>query len=92
MSNLLSGSPALASTGGWTLGLVIGFSIVVVVVVLVSMILTYAHRIAEQASTGIGGMGAAFDNTETVWALRDINRSTTGIWRSAQAARKVLGG
>jgi hypothetical protein len=66
--------------------------VVAVVVFLVMTILTYAYRIAAQAVTGQHAMRAAKTNTDAVWRLRDINRSTTGVWRAAESARKALGG
>lgn len=92
MSNLLLGGPPLASTGGWWLGIGIGLTIVVVVVVLVMTIITLAAKIANQATAGSRGMLDAYANTNAVWRLRDINRSTSGIWRAAETARKVLEG
>jgi glycerol-3-phosphate acyltransferase PlsY len=92
MSNLLLGGPAIASTGGFWLGIAIGLTIVVVVVVLVMTIITLASKIAGQATAGSRGMLDAYANTNAVWRLRDVNRSTTGIWRAAQSARKVLEG
>lgn len=89
---LLGGGPALASTGGMWLGTAIGLVIVVLVVVLVMTIITLAHKIAGQAASGSRGMLDAYANTNAVWKLRDINRTTTGIWKSAQTARKVLEG
>jgi len=82
----------LASTGGFYLWVGVGVGVVAVVVILVLTILVYAHRIAAQALDGTQGMKAATANTQSVWMLRDINRSTTGIWRAAESARKVLGG
>lgn len=92
MSTLSLGGPALASTGGLWIGIVIGLVIVVVVVVLVMTIITLAHKIAGQATAGRQGMVEATGNTMAVWGLRDINRSSTGIWRAAESARKVLEG
>jgi hypothetical protein len=92
MSNLLLADPVLASVRGWWTGIIIGVIIVAVVVFLVMTIITQAHKIAGQASLGSRGMLDAYANTMAVWGLRDINRSTTGIWRSAEAARKVLEG
>ena len=86
------GDPALASVAGWWLGIGIGLAIVVVVVILVMTIITLAHKIAGQATTGSRAMLDAYSNTMAVWRLRDINRNTSGIWRSAQTARKVLEG
>ncbi len=84
--------PVIASTTGWTIGLGIGFAVVVVVVIFVSLILMYAHRIADQAAVGIPAMDRVRENTQAVWKIQDINRSTTGIWKAAEEARRVLGG
>lgn len=92
MSNLLLADPVLASVRGWWTGIIIGVIIVAVVVFLVMTIITQAHKIAAQAATGSRGMLDAYANTQAVWGLRDINRSTTGIWRAAEDARKVLEG
>jgi len=92
MSNLLLADPALATVKGWYIGILIGVTIVAVVVFCVMTIITQAHKIAGQASLGSRGMLDAYANTMAVWKLRDVNRSTTGIWRSAETARKVLEG
>ncbi len=89
---LILGEVPLASTGGWWLGIIIGIVIVALVVILVMTIITQAHKIAEQATVGSRGMLDAYANTMAVWRLRDVNRSTTGIWRAAESARKVLEG
>ncbi|MGI9098636.1 MAG: hypothetical protein ACR2H2_09145 [Solirubrobacteraceae bacterium] len=81
-----------ASFTGWWIGISIGFAVVVVVVILVAMILTYAARIRDQAQDGIGRMDMARSNTNPVWRIQEINVSSTGIWRSAQKARKLLEG
>jgi hypothetical protein len=36
-------------------------------------------------------MDEARETTLPVWRLQDINRSATGMWRSAEAVRKLLG-
>lgn len=77
---------------GWWIGLGIGFAIVGVVVVLVALILTYAARIADQARDGIERMDLVRSSTLPVWGLQDINVSASGIWRAAEAARKILQG
>jgi uncharacterized membrane protein len=81
-----------ASFTGWWVGISIGFAVVVVVVILVAMILTYAARIRDQAQDGIGRMDMARANTDSVWRIQEINVSATGIWRSAEKARKLLEG
>ncbi len=92
MRNLLLADPVIASVDGWWTGIIIGVIIVAVVVFLVMTIITQAHKIAQQAALGSRGMLEAYDNTMAVWELRDINRSTTGIWRAAESARKILEG
>lgn len=92
MSYLMLAGPALASTRGWWLGIIIGVTIVTVIVILAMTIITLATKIGRQATDGSEGMLAAYSNTMPVWYLRDINRSATGIWRSAETARKVLEG
>jgi hypothetical protein len=82
----------LLTTGGFWLGIVLGVIVVLLVVILVMTIITLAHKIAQGANKGIAGMKAATNNTMAVWGLRDINQSTTGIWRAAETARKVLEG
>jgi uncharacterized membrane protein len=81
-----------ASFMGWWVGISIGFAVVVVVVILVAMILTYAARIRDQAQDGIGRMDMARANTDSVWRIQEINIAATGIWRSAEKARKLLEG
>lgn len=92
MSNLLLADPALASVRGWWTGIIIGVTIVAVVVFLVMTIIIQAHKIAQQAAAGSRGMLDAYANTMAVWDLRDINRSTTEIWRAAESARMTLEG
>jgi hypothetical protein len=81
-----------ASFTGWWVGASIGFAIVVVVALLVALILMYAARIRDQAIDGIARMDMARSNTDPVWRLQDINVSASGIWRSAERARKLLEG
>jgi hypothetical protein len=81
-----------ASFTGWYIGTSIGFAVVTVVALLVAMILMYAARIRDQAIEGIARMDMARSNTDPVWRLQDINVATSGIWRSAEKARKLLEG
>ena len=81
-----------ASFTGWWFGVGIGFAVVVVVVILVSFILTYAARIRDQAEEGIWRMDIARSNTNSVWRIQEINGAASGIWRSAERARRILEG
>ena len=75
---------------GWYVGIGVGFLVVVVVVILVAMILMQAARIGNQALEGIERMDEARESSLGVWDMRTINASFTKIWRSAEAARKIL--
>ncbi len=75
---------------GWYIGLITGFAIVVVVVILVGTILMYASRIADQAKDGIGRMDEARATTLPIWELQDLNVSATGIWKAVESTRPVL--
>ena len=75
---------------GWYVGLGVGFLVVVVVVILVAMILMQASRIGQQALEGIERMDQARESSLAVWDLQRMNGSITSIWRSAEAARKIL--
>ncbi len=77
---------------GWYIGLGIGFLVVSVVVVVVATILTLASRIGSQARMGIEAMDEAREATLPVWEIQKINSSATAIWRTAERARKLLGG
>jgi hypothetical protein len=81
-----------ASFTGWWIGASIGFAVVTVVALLVALILMYAARIRDQAIEGIERMDMARSNTDPVWRLQDINGAVTGIWRSAEKARRILEG
>jgi len=81
---------ARESLTGWYVGLIIGFTIVAVVVVLVAIILTYAARIADQAKEGIGSMDSARSTTLPVWELQHVNVAITGIWKAAESGREIL--
>ena len=75
---------------GWYLGIGVGFIVVVVVVILVAMILMQAQRIGGQALEGIELMDQARESTLPVWEMQKINASATSVWRSAEAARRIL--
>ncbi|MGI8622769.1 MAG: hypothetical protein ACR2NB_04605 [Solirubrobacteraceae bacterium] len=90
VSKQIQGLPTESHTG-WFVGLGIGFGIVAVVVVLVAAILTYAARIGDQARDGIERMDDARASTLPIWNLQQLNSSATGIWRSAESVRHILG-
>lgn len=92
LNAVLAAATRSETYAGWYIGLGIGFLIVTVVVILVGMILSQASRIGHQALDGIELMDEARDASLPVWDLQLINVSATGIWRSAENARKLLTG
>ena len=77
---------------GWYLGLIIAFSIIVVVVAVVASILTLASRIAEQAPLAVEGLNAVQKNTSMIPAVETVNGSAVAILKACQTARSALGG
>jgi len=77
---------------GWYLGLIIAFTIIVVVVAVVASILTLASRIAEQAPLATQGLNAVEKNTSLIPAVETVNGSAVAILKACQTARGALGG
>ncbi|MGH8991216.1 MAG: hypothetical protein ACRDZ7_06795 [Acidimicrobiia bacterium] len=77
---------------GWYLGLVIAFTIIVVVVAVVASILTLAGRIVEQAPVAADGLNAVQKNTALIPAVSDVNAAGLAILAACQKARAALGG
>lgn len=71
----------------WWVGLVIGFTVIVVAVVLVSAILTLAARINQQARAGTAALEASRINTLPLWDVQKINDHARGILESARTLR-----
>lgn len=89
---LLQQSPQEANLFGWYVGFIIAFAIIVVVVVLVASILQLASRINRQAVDGTEALVQAQLTTAPIWDLDKANNSLKAILKSAQGARKALGG
>ncbi len=81
-----------ASYAGWWVGLVLGFLVVAVVVVIVGVVLTLASRIADEARVATAALPVVRDQTQTLQDVGQINDSAISILRSARAARKALTG
>jgi hypothetical protein len=77
---------------GWYLGLVIAFTVIVVVVAVVASILTLAGRIVEQAPVAADGLNAVQKNTSLIPAVSEVNAAGLAILAACQKARAALGG
>jgi hypothetical protein len=77
---------------GWTLGLIIGLVIVVVVAALLIGILALAHRIGQQAPRIDAALRQARDNTAPLAALSTTIDHATTIIAGLNRGRTRLGG
>jgi len=77
---------------GWYVGYVIAAVVITIVVVLVGIILALARRIGQQALLITAALDEARINTLPLWDVDKINSGVRSIIKSAETARKVLGG
>jgi hypothetical protein len=77
---------------GWTVGLILGVVVILVAAAIVIRIVLLARRIAVQARTAVGGVGAVRDQTTQLDGIARINDSGVRILHSARALRKVAVG
>ncbi len=82
----------MASSSGWTLGLVLGVVVIAVAAVIVITIVALAMRIARQASTAEEGVEVVRRQTDELAGVARINDSGVRILRSARALRKAAVG
>jgi ATP/ADP translocase len=85
-------SGALAASGGWTVGLVLGIVVVLVAAAIVITIVVLAQRIAKQAGTAVEGVEAVRVQTDALAGIDRINDSGVRILHAARALRKVAVG
>ncbi|MGI8593024.1 MAG: hypothetical protein ACR2ML_01400 [Solirubrobacteraceae bacterium] len=77
---------------GWWVGLTLGFLVVVVVVLLVSVLLTAASRIADQAGVAGDALESVREQTDALGSVGTVNQSAVAILEAARAARGALTG
>jgi hypothetical protein len=77
---------------GWNVGLVLGIVVIAVAAAIVITIVLLARRIAEQASTAVGGVEKVVAQTPELQNIARINDSGVRILHSARALRKVAVG
>ena len=76
----------------WWVGLILGFIVVGVVVVIVAILLNLAARIADSAHAASAALPVVRNQTDALQDVGKINESAISILRSARAARKALTG
>lgn len=81
-----------ASSTGWQVGLVLGIVVILVAALIVIAIVLLAMRIAKQAETAEGAVGAVRRQTAELGGVAQINDSGVRILHAARALRKVAVG
>ncbi len=85
--------PALIATStGWTVGLVLGVVVVLVAAVIVITIVLLAMRIARQAKTAEQAVEVVRRQTAELSGIERINDSGVRILHAARSLRKVAVG
>ena len=82
----------IASTAGWTVGIVLGVVVIAVAAVIVITIVALARRIAGQAETADAAVEVVRRQTDGLAGVGRINDSGVRILHAARALRKVAVG
>ncbi|HWK17998.1 MAG TPA: hypothetical protein VNR66_11145 [Solirubrobacteraceae bacterium] len=82
----------IASSTGWTVGLVLGVVVIAVAALIVITIVLLAIRIARQAKTAEEAVEVVRQQTSELGGVARINDSGVRILHSARALRKVAVG
>jgi uncharacterized membrane protein len=82
----------IASSGEWTLGIVLGVVVILVAAAIVITIVALALRIARQAKTAEEAVGVVREQTAQLNGIARINDSGVRILHAARALRKVAVG
>jgi uncharacterized membrane protein len=82
----------IASSGDWTLGMVLGVVVILVAAAIVITIVLLAIKISRQAKTAEEAVGALREQTAQLQGIARINDSGVRILHSARALRKVAVG
>lgn len=82
----------IASSTGWTVGLVLGVVVIAVAAVIVIAIVLLAMRIARQAKTAEAAVEVVREQTSELGGVARLNDSGVRILHSARALRKVAVG
>ena len=82
----------MATSTGWTVGLVIGIVVVAVAAVIVIVIVALAMRIAKQAKAAERAVEVVRQQTGELGGIARINDSGVRILHAARSLRKVAVG
>jgi uncharacterized membrane protein len=82
----------LASSGQWTVGIVLGIVVIAVAAVIVITVVGLAMRIAKQARTAEAAVEIVRQQTAELSGVAQINDSGVRILHAARSLRKVAVG
>ena len=82
----------IASSTGWTIGIVLGVVVIAVAAAIVITIVALAQRIAGQARGAVDGVEVVRRQTAALEGIARINDSGVRILHAARALRKVAVG
>ena len=82
----------VASTSGWTIGIVLGVVVIAVAAAIVITIVLLSRRVATQAETADGAVKVVKAQTDGLSGISRINDSGVRIRHSARALRKAAVG
>lgn len=82
----------LATSTGWTVGIILGAVVIAVAAVIVMVILYLAFTIASQAHAAEHAVDVVRRQTEELGGIAQINDSGVRILHAARALRKVAVG
>ena len=82
----------IASSSGWTIGIVLGVVVIAVAALIVITIVALSRRIAAQAETADQAVEVVRSQTDGLDGISRINDSGVRILRSARALRKAAVG
>lgn len=82
----------LASSGQWTVGIVLGVVVIAVAAVIVITVVWLALRIAKQARIADGAVEVVRQQTAELGGVARINDSGVRILHAARSLRKVAVG
>jgi hypothetical protein len=82
----------IASSTGWTVGIILGVVVILVAAAIVIAIVMLANRIAGQAKAAVPAVETVRDQTGALPGVARINDSGVRILHAARALRKVAVG
>jgi hypothetical protein len=81
---------ALALSGWWIFGWVVGAVVVLIAAVLLLAIIGLGRRVVRQADAITAALDGTRQNTDPLWALKDMNVNLSRVVRGLTLAREAV--